>query len=85
VASPVFKSRSGRDGNQDGPTTAENFLMCVGALLVRFGGSWRLFIHRTCTVAGLAAHGPLPALEASAARRHAHRAESCRRGHEPTF
>jgi hypothetical protein len=52
VASPVFKSRSGRDSNQDAPTTAENLSMWIGALLVAVGGIRRMFIHRTCTVAG---------------------------------
>src|SRR5262249_59450103 len=33
VAAPVFKSRSGRDSNQDAPTAAENLSMWIGALL----------------------------------------------------
>src|SRR5262249_40104396 len=43
------KPAQGSDSNQDAPTTAENFSIAVGALLVAVGTSRRLFTDRTRT------------------------------------
>jgi hypothetical protein len=58
-----YESAEGGNSDRDAPITAENFSMCVGALLVAVGRSRRLFTDRTRTVTGSLAGwtgGPSP-------------------------